>query len=108
MKLIFSVVVGVVLAGNYKQSIGETNLESSLRTLGRLAKIPQATAIDAVDDMGEKMQKRLLENRILNENPDLMDMPPWEHENKWNKIKKGNLECWFHRKSLKKICRNSR
>jgi|GEM_PF-5803390 len=88
MKLIFSVVVGVVLAGNYKQSIGETNLESSLRTLGRLAKIPQATAIDAVDDMGEKMQKRLLENR--------------------NKIKKGNLECWFHRKSLKKICRNSR
>ncbi len=58
-----------------------------------------------IEEMGERMQKNMIETKYINENPDLLDMPPWNHENKWNRISKPGRECWFHKKSLKKICR---
>lgn len=43
----------------------------------------------------------------LNENKDIMDMPPWEHENKWNSIRNKKETCYFHKISQKKICRQN-
>ena len=62
------------------------------------------TQIQAIDGLGANTMKAMEETRYLQENPDIRDMPPREHENKWNKISKGNLTCWYHKKSMKKVC----
>ncbi len=68
---------------------------------------PMNTAENIIYDMGDKFQENIRRQKYLNENPDIMDMPPWEHENKWHKIFNNKQTCWYHKKSMKKVCEPS-
>jgi len=63
---------------------------------------------DVITKRGEKIidksQESQLRNKFLRDNQDILDMPPWEHENKWHRISNSKLTCWYHKQSKKKIC----
>jgi len=65
---------------------------------------PMNAAENIIYDMGDKFQENIRRQKYLNENPDIMDMPPGEHQNKWHKIFNEKQTCWYHKKSMKKIC----
>lgn len=98
MKKKFRILMAIGIATTATNTWAENPLEIYQKLFTRWTTKP-------IEDIGERMQKRALETKYINENPDLLDMPPWDHENKWNKISKPGKECWFHKKSLKKVCR---
>jgi hypothetical protein len=63
-------------------------------------------AQDIILNPKNNIQASIREQQYLNENPDIMDMPPWEHENKWNRIYNHEQICWYHKKSMKKFCKS--
>ncbi|MDO9104766.1 MAG: hypothetical protein Q7U57_07370 [Methylovulum sp.] len=62
---------------------------------------------ETIKEITSKYIESIEKQRYLRENQDLLDMPPREHENKWNKVFNKKQTCWYHKKSMKKICEPS-
>ena len=59
---------------------------------------------NVIYDMGMKFQENMRRQEHLRKNPDIMDMPPWENEHRWNRINNKKMTCWYHKITKRKIC----
>jgi len=98
IKTALGLVLGAVLVGLFRWALAVGWLDTVMDFVFN-------QKLSAISDV-RKTLKSVRQEQFLNEQSDVMDMPPWEHEDEWNKISNKYQSCWFHKRTLKKVCKD--